>query len=87
MPPRGFQHLSSLTPLQAVQRVLARLYQGIPLPLTLQPNRTQKQSNRNANIYRRHASGESLVDLASEYGISKQRIHQIVIDHEADEGK
>ena len=73
----------SLTPLQAVQHVLARLYQGIPLPSTLQPNKTQKQSERNAEIRQRHAAGEALFMLAQAFGISKQRVHQIVADSES----
>ena len=83
MPPRGFQHLPSLTPLQAVQHVLARLYHGIPLPSTLQPNKTQKQSDRNVEIRQRHAAGETIRSLAQAFGISKQRVHQIIADPEA----
>src|SRR5258708_1698037 len=74
---RGYEPIACLTPLQAVRRVFYRLYDGVPLPSTLQPNKTQKQSERNAEIRRRHAAGESLVDLAQEYDLSKQRIHQI----------
>ena len=83
---RGYGPIACLTPLQAVRRVLYRLYDGIPLPSTLQPNKTQKQSDRNAEIRRRYAAGESLLDLATEYGLSKQRIHQIATDP-ADEGE
>src|SRR5216684_9081503 len=86
MPPRGYDPIACLTPLQAVRRVLYRLYDGIPLPSTLQPNKTQKQSDRNAEIRRRYAAGDSLLDLANEYGLSKQRIHQIATDPE-DEGE
>jgi hypothetical protein len=82
LPPRGFQHLASLTPLQAVQRVLARLYHGIPLPSTLQPNKTQKQAERNLEIRQRHSAGETILALAQAFGISKQRVHQIVADSE-----
>ena len=83
MPPRGFQHLPSLTPLQAVHRVLARLYHGIPMPSTLQPNKTQKQSDRNLEIRQRHAAGENIRALAQAYRISTQRIHQIISDPES----
>jgi Mor family transcriptional regulator len=75
---RGFQHLASLTPLQAVQRVLTRLYHGIPLRSTLQPNKTQKKLIRNAEICKRHAAGDSIMALAKAFGISKQRVHQII---------
>ena len=80
MPPRGYDALACLTPLQAVQRVLTRLYDGIPLPSTLQPNKTQKQSDRNVEIRQRHAAGETIRALAQAFGISKQRIHQILSD-------
>ena len=83
---RGFEPTACLTPLQAVRRVLERLYDGIPLLSTLQPIKTPKQSERNAEIRRRYAAGESLLDLATEYGLSKQRIHQIATDPE-DEGE
>ena len=87
MPPRGYQPIACLTPLQAVRCVLYRLYEGIPLPSTLQPNKTPKQSDRNAEIRRRYADGESLLDLANEYGLSKQRIHQIATDPDEVEGE
>jgi hypothetical protein len=35
-------------------------------------------SQRNFDIYRRHTSGARAVDLAIQYGISWQRIYQIV---------
>jgi hypothetical protein len=83
--PAGFQPTVCLTLSQAVQRVLERFYEGFPLPSTLQHNKDPKQSDRNADIRRRYANGESLLDLANEYGLSKQRIHQIATDPE-DEG-
>jgi len=36
------------------------------------------QHNRNTEIRRRHGSGEPLSHLAREFGISPQRVHQIV---------
>ena len=83
VPPRGFQHLPILTTLQAVHRVLARPYHGIPLPSALQPNKTQKQSERNLEIRQRHAAGETIRALAQAFGISKQRVHQIITDPES----
>jgi len=77
MPPRGFQHPACLTLAEAVYRVLDRLYDGILLPSTLQPNKPPKQSERNAEIRKRYAAAESLLDLANAYGLSKQRIHQV----------
>ncbi len=82
MPPQGYDLTACLTPLQAVHRVLARLYQGLSLPTSLRPYSTQKQVNRNEEIRQRYAAGESLGDLAKAYGLSKQRIHQIVSEQE-----
>lgn len=38
----------------------------------------QPNVSRNEAIRHRYAKGESLSDLASEYGISPQRVYQIV---------
>jgi len=48
------------------------------LPSTLQPHKTQKKRNRNAEIRKRYAAGESIVALAEVFGISKQRVYQII---------
>src|SRR5712691_9057068 len=76
--PRGFQHLANLTPVQAPRRAIAWLYDGIPLPEVFQPDQTQPKTLRNAEIRQRYAAGESMPALAAEYGISKQRVHQIL---------
>jgi hypothetical protein len=78
MPPRGYESLASLTLSQAASVILSWLYEGIPLPKVLQPNWTQPMTSRNEEIRNRYAAGETLVALAAEYGISKQRIHQII---------
>ncbi|MCL4250329.1 MAG: hypothetical protein KJ065_19420 [Anaerolineae bacterium] len=41
-------------------------------------NKTPKESNRNAEIIAAYEAGTSLGDLAARYGITKQRVHQIV---------
>ena len=78
VPPRGFEDLASLTLSQAALRILDWLYDGIPLPQVLQPNQTQPKLARNDEIRKRYAAGETLVALAAEYCISKQRVQQIV---------
>ena len=78
MPPRGFEDLASLTLSQAALRILDWLYDGISLPQVLQPNQTQPKLARNDEIRKRYAAGETLVALAAEYCISKQRVQQIV---------
>jgi hypothetical protein len=78
MPPRGSEDLANLTVSQAASRIVGWLYDGIPLPEVLQPNQTQPKLTRNDEIRKRYAAGETLVSLAAAYGISKQRVHQIV---------
>ena len=78
MPPRGLEDLANLSLSQAASRILDWLYDGIPLPQVLQPNQTQPKLVRNDDIRKRFGAGETLVALAAEYGISKQRVHQIV---------
>ena len=41
---------------------------------------TAHQADRNTAIRTRHLTGETISDLAREYGISPQRISQIVRD-------
>src|SRR5450631_2028221 len=80
MPPRGCDDVASLTLSQAAARILDWLYDGIPLPQVLQPNQTQPKIVRNDEIRKRYAAGETLAALATEYGVSKQRVHQILTD-------
>jgi Mor family transcriptional regulator len=42
------------------------------------PTILPKPSDRNLEIYHRHADGEMPVHLSAEFGISRTRIHQIV---------
>ena len=78
MPPRGCEALANLTTSQAVSRLIGWLYDGIPLPEVLQPNQTQPKLTRNEEIRNRYAAGETLISIGNAYGISKQRVHQIV---------
>ena len=78
MPPRGYDTLANLTTSQAASRLLDWLYDGIPLPEVLQPIQTQPLQDRNHEIRRRYQAGETLIAIAKDYGISKQRVHQIV---------
>jgi Mor family transcriptional regulator len=54
------------------------LYFGQPLSAFLISGETPKQTERNEEIRARYAAGESAADLAKEYRISVQRIHQIL---------
>ena len=62
----------------AVLRTLELLYQNIPLPVTPQTDGTKPKPKRNAEIRARYATGETVPELANAYGISEQRIHQIL---------
>jgi len=61
--------------------LLKTFYFNQPTPTLPQNNKTPKQPTRNEEICLRHANSESVADLANEYGISVQRIHQIINSH------
>jgi Mor family transcriptional regulator len=48
---------------------------GYPLP---QNDKPPHRVDRNEAIRRRFSTGEAVADLAHEYGISVQRVHQIL---------
>ena len=63
---------------RATQALLRLLYTGQLAPDVPQSNKTPEKVKRNAEIKRRYAEGESVPDLAREFGISEQRVHQIL---------
>ena len=58
--------------------MMVELYLGIVLPPHPVSKVTPQKHARNAEIRARHRAGESLSTLAEAFGISEQRIHQIV---------
>lgn len=63
----------------AIARVLGLLYKGIPTAQELQTDGTKPKTQRNAEIRARYAAGGvSVANLAEDYGLSPQRIHQII---------
>ena len=64
----------------AVQIIVARLYAGFSFPEQPISRKQVKKFERNAQIRARFAAGEGLSDLGREYGLSPQRIYQIVHD-------
>jgi Mor family transcriptional regulator len=62
----------------AARRLMVELYAGILLPSYPVSKLTPKKQTRNAEIRARHRAGASLSTLAETFGISEQRIHQIV---------
>ena len=69
---------SSATLVQAIRRILHVLYSGIPLPAAPLNDFTPTKHNRNQEIYSRYLAGERAIELAAEYGISLQRVHEII---------
>ena len=73
---RWFYELSTRKSLQ-----LSRMISAIHKTLHLLYTREEKQISiamRNSEIYQRYEAGETLKNLAYSYGISLQRVHQIV---------
>jgi hypothetical protein len=63
---------------EAAQVILRRMYKGVPTPAEPINHQTRKKLERNEEIISRHAEGEAVHDLAIFYGISEQRVHQIL---------
>ncbi len=76
--PTGFDttRLPSLN--SAIQKLLERHYQGIPLPSQPISHKTPTKINRNRRIRERFADGESIADLARDYELTDQRVFQII---------
>jgi Mor family transcriptional regulator len=77
MPHRGFQVTSVHSFDEAVQRIITLLYQELP---SAKPHyfKNTKQTSRNEELCKRYTAGESVPALARAYGISEQRVHQIL---------
>ena len=51
---------------------------GTPFPEMPQTDRTPEEADRNAEIIARYAAGKTGASLALAFGISEQRVNQIV---------
>jgi Mor family transcriptional regulator len=79
MPHRGYHDTSVFEQLRyAARRMMIELYAGILLPTHPISKITPSKHARNAEIRARHRAGESLSALAGVFGISEQRVYQIV---------
>jgi hypothetical protein len=79
MPHRGYHDTSVFQQLRyAARRMMVELYLGIVLPPRPISKITPQKHIRNAEIRARYRAGESLRILAEVFGISEQRVHQIV---------
>jgi hypothetical protein len=76
MPHRGFNPAACFDIWLATFHILQMLY-NTPFPVTPQTDRAEK-TERNAEIMARYKSGETGARLAQTFGISEQRINQIV---------
>ena len=78
MPPRSIDTISVYHLDEAMDRLVWRLYMGRiarRMPIT---DKTGIKSQRNHRIRARYEAGEGLSELARIYGISKQRVWQIL---------
>jgi hypothetical protein len=63
---------------EAVSCLVNRLYSGSPASPSSRSQSTSKKVVRNVEIRARYAQGVSVPDLAREYGISKNRVYQVL---------
>jgi len=78
MPPRSIDTISVFHLDEAMDRLVWRLYMGRISRSTPITDRTAIKSRRNHRIRARYEAEEGLSELARAYGISKQRVWQIV---------
>ena len=78
MPPRSIDLISVSHLDEAMDRLVWRLYMGRIIRSTPITDKTAIKSRRNDRIRARHEAGEGLSELARIYGISKQRVWQIL---------
>lgn len=70
----GLELISRFDVSQATTILLHRLYQdAIPVIPSKRP-----KAERDAMIHQRYEAGETMAELAKTYGISEQRVHQII---------
>jgi len=80
MPHRGIQGRSFPQVLFAVSFAMAISYRGLILPRSPVSDGPTPKCARNAEIRARHKKGESIATLAEAFGITEQRIWQILND-------
>jgi hypothetical protein len=78
MPHRGFQATSFPRAVFAMAFAVSIAYYGRFLPTAPVSDGTPKKCGRNAEIRARHQQGESVATLADVFGISEQRVSQIL---------
>ena len=79
MPQRGFDDRSVFGQLAyAAYRMILENYAGMLLPQKPVTRITPTQCDRNEQIRLRHQQGETLISLAEVFGLSENRVWQIV---------
>jgi hypothetical protein len=74
---RGFEPTACFDIWLAAFHILEMLYDS-PFPAEPQNNLVPEKAERNAEICARYEAGESVSELAVEFGISEQRVSQII---------
>ena len=77
VPHRGFKPAACFDIWLATFHIMEMLY-DTPFPRMPQTDHTPKKATRNAEIIARREAGESGAGLARAFGISEQRVNQIV---------
>jgi hypothetical protein len=79
VPHRGYHDTSVFEQLRyAARRLILETYAGILLPQRPVSRITPTKCDRNEEIRSRHTRGKTLTSLADMFGLSEQRVWQIV---------
>lgn len=76
--PTGFQHISLPSLKGSVSRLLRILYSDSSLNTTPVSYLKEEKTDRNQSMLDRHKHGDTLAEIAHDYGISVARVHQII---------
>ena len=63
---------------KCMETTLWLLYRDLPIPASPMSLKIKEKKERNVAIRQRFAEGETLTELAAAFGISQQRVHQII---------
>ena len=74
---RGFKPAACFDIWLATFHIIEMLY-DTPFPETPQSDRIQEKADRNAEIITRYEAGETGASIARAFGISEQRVNQII---------
>jgi hypothetical protein len=75
---RDLQPRACSTASQAALQIVAYLYAGSVRPNSPWNDKTPSKLTRNEAIRQRFLAGEAVADLAVAFGVSTQRVHQVI---------